>query len=129
MGDILSDPARTTSLFTEAIAATQRSGDHARAGVLTNNAGVYALLAEDLPAARAYLGQAAEAFRAMGDEDTFEPINMGWVLRQDHDPVGARASFQAALRNSVGNESPTVPNPSWLGKGKAARQTANCHSR
>jgi len=25
---------------------------------------------------------------------------MGWVLRQDHDPAGARASFQAALRIS-----------------------------
>ncbi len=67
---------------------------------MTNNAGVYALLAGDIPAARAYLEQAAEAVRAMGDEDTFAPINMGWVLRQAHDPAGARSSFQAALRIS-----------------------------
>jgi predicted ATPase/class 3 adenylate cyclase len=100
MGGILSDPAHTRALFTEAIAATQRTGNHRLAGTLTNNAGVYALLAGDIPAARAYLEQAAEAFRAMGDEDTFEPINMGWVLRQEHDPAGARSNFQAALRIS-----------------------------
>lgn len=28
------------------------------------------------------------------------PITMGWVLRQDNDPDGARASFEAALRIS-----------------------------
>jgi predicted ATPase/class 3 adenylate cyclase/Tfp pilus assembly protein PilF len=100
MGDALVDPAHTTDLFTEAIAATQRSGDHRLADILTNGAGVYALLAGDIPTARAYLEQAAEAVRAMGDEDTFSPINMGWVLRQEHDRDGARASFQAALRIS-----------------------------
>jgi predicted ATPase/class 3 adenylate cyclase len=100
MGDILTDPDHTAPLFTEAIAATQRSGDKLREGVLANNAGVYALLAEDIPAARAYLEQAAEAIRAMGDEDNFDEINMAWVLRQDHAPAGARSSFQAALRIS-----------------------------
>jgi predicted ATPase/class 3 adenylate cyclase len=96
----LTDPAHTSDLFTEAIAATQRSGDHWRAAILTNNAAVCALLAGDIPAARAYLEQAAEVARALGDEDPNPPINMGWVLRQDHDPDGARSSFQAALRAS-----------------------------
>jgi predicted ATPase/class 3 adenylate cyclase len=98
--DTLIDPARTTPLFTEAIAATQRSGDHLRAGILANNAGVCALLAGDIPAARAYLEQAAEAIRAIGDEESVAPTNMGWVMRQDHDPDGALSSFQAALRIS-----------------------------
>jgi len=31
------------------------------------------------------------------------PVNMGWVLRQDHDPDGARFSFQEALRISRRN--------------------------
>jgi predicted ATPase/class 3 adenylate cyclase len=100
MGDILIDPAEIRALSAEAIAAAQRSGDHRLADILTNGASVYALLVGDIPAARAYLEQAAEAVRAMGDEDTFSPINMGWVLRQEHDPDGARASFQAALRIS-----------------------------
>ena len=100
IGDTLVDPAQIRALFTEAITATQRSGDHRIAGILINNAGVYALLAADIPAARTYLEQEAEAVRAMGDEDSFAPINMGWVLRQEHDPDGARSSFQAALRVS-----------------------------
>ena len=99
-GDVPIGPAHLRALFTEAIAATQRSGDHRLACILTGNAGVHALLAGDIPAARAYLEQAAEAVRAIGDEDSLPPINMGWVLRQDHDPDGARASFQAALRVS-----------------------------
>jgi len=82
------------------MAATQRSGDHRLAGILAGSASVHALLAGDIPAARAYLQQAAEAIRAIGDEEPSTPLNMGWVLRQDHDPDGARASFQAALRIS-----------------------------
>lgn len=38
--------------------------------------------------------------RATGDKNDYVAINMGWVLRQDHDPDGARASFQSALRDS-----------------------------
>ena len=36
------------------------------------------------------------ARRAPGYESPAMPITMGWVLRQDNDPAGARASFQAA---------------------------------
>jgi predicted ATPase/class 3 adenylate cyclase len=100
LGDNLISPADTKALFTEAIAATQRSGDHRLTGLLANNAAVYALLAGDIPAARAHMEQATEAVRATGDEENFAPINMGWVLRQEHDPDRARASFQAALRAS-----------------------------
>jgi predicted ATPase len=96
----LIDPAHAGPLFTEAIACTQRSGDHLVADFLLNNASVHALRAGDIPAARAYLQQAAQAIQAIGGDNLHLSINMGWVLRQDHDPDGARSSFEAALRLS-----------------------------
>ena len=36
-------------------------------------------------------------------EEVNVPINMGWVLRQDNDPDGARSSFEEALRMSRRN--------------------------
>jgi len=92
------DPVHAGPLFTEAIACTQRSGDHVIADLVHNIAGVHALLAGDIPAARAHLLQAAQAMQAIGDDNPHLSVNMGWMLRQDNDPAGARASFQAALR-------------------------------
>jgi predicted ATPase/class 3 adenylate cyclase len=94
------DPAHARTLFSEAIACTQRSGDRLFANVLTNYAGLQALRAGDVSAARAYLQQAAQAMREIGDQGFNVAINMGWALRQDNDPGGARSSFQAALRAS-----------------------------
>jgi tetratricopeptide (TPR) repeat protein len=96
----LTDPAEAAPLFTEAIACTRRSGDYLFAYYLTNYAGVHALRARDIPAARAYLDQATEAMREIRTEDPHLSINMGWVLRQDGDTGGARASFLGALRRS-----------------------------
>jgi Tfp pilus assembly protein PilF len=98
--EALIDPAGAWPLFTEAIACTQRSGDYLFANFVNNNAGVYALRAGDIPAARAYLQHAAEAMRESGGEIIDLPVNTGWVQRQDHDPDGARSSFAAALRIS-----------------------------
>jgi predicted ATPase/class 3 adenylate cyclase len=96
----LIDPAHAEPLFTEAIACTQRSGDHLFASYVNNNAAVEALRAGDIPAARAYLQQAAQAMREIGDDGLNLSINMGWVLRQDSDPDGAQSSFEAALQMS-----------------------------
>ena len=41
--------------------------------------------------------------RAIGHEAPTLSINLGWVLRQDNDPDGARSSFEAALRMSRRN--------------------------
>ena len=41
--------------------------------------------------------------RAVGGETMDLPVNMGWVLREDSDPDGARSSFEAALRISRRN--------------------------
>jgi tetratricopeptide (TPR) repeat protein len=101
--ETLIDPAHARSLFTEAIACTQRSGDHLFAYFLNNLAGVQALREGDIPAARAHLQQAAEAIRETGDRGLGVSVNMGWVLRQDNDPDGARASFGAVLRTSRRN--------------------------
>ena len=98
--EALIDPAHAGPLFTEAFACTLRSGDHLVADFLNNNAGVHALRAGDIPAARAYLQQAAQAERAIGGDNLRLSANMGWVLRHDHDPDGARSSFAAVLQMS-----------------------------
>jgi predicted ATPase/Tfp pilus assembly protein PilF len=98
--EALIDPAHAGPLFTEAFACTQRSGDHLVAYFLNNNAGVHALRAGDIPAARTYLQQAAQAQRETGGGNLQLSANMGWVLRHDHDPGGARSSFAAVLRMS-----------------------------
>jgi predicted ATPase/class 3 adenylate cyclase len=96
--EALLHPMHAKPLFTEAIACAQRSGDHLIAYYLTNIVGRHALHAGDTPAARIYLHQAEQAMRALGDEHVHLAINMGWLRRQDNDPDGAQASFQAALR-------------------------------
>jgi tetratricopeptide (TPR) repeat protein len=101
--DALIDTAQAWQLFAEAIACTSRSGDHLYASYVNNQAAVYALRAGDLPAARAYLHQAARAMEAIGDKGKHVSVNLGWVLRQDSDPGGARSSFEAAIRMSRRN--------------------------
>jgi Tfp pilus assembly protein PilF len=94
------DPARCGQLFTEAIACTERSGDRLVNLFLHNNAGIYALGAGNLAAARAHLEQAAHAQRAIGAHSHHVSVNLGWVLRQESDPDGARSMLEAALRIS-----------------------------
>jgi tetratricopeptide (TPR) repeat protein len=101
--DAVVDPVHAKPLFAEAIACTQRSGDHLMAYYLANIAAVHAMREADITAARAYLQQAAQAMREIGEENLQLSINLGWVLRLDDDPDGARASFTAALRISRRN--------------------------
>jgi hypothetical protein len=101
--DAVVDPAHARPLFPEAIACTQRSGDHLFAEFLHTIAGVQALRAGDIPAARAHLEQAAQAVQHIGGGNLELSVNMGWVLRQDNAPDGARSSFQAALGMSRHN--------------------------
>jgi tetratricopeptide (TPR) repeat protein len=96
----LMDQTRAGQLYAEAIAAAERSGDQLRTGLLHNNAGVWALRAGDLTAARAHLDQAAEAMRAIGQENHHVALNRGWLLREENDTEGARPMFEAALRAS-----------------------------
>jgi predicted ATPase/class 3 adenylate cyclase len=98
--DAIIHPGHARPLFTEAMACTRRSGDKLFANVLTSYAGVQALSAGDIPAARACLQQAAQALQEMGDENFNVSINLGWALREDNDPEGAQSSFAAALQRS-----------------------------
>ena len=93
-----SDPARSGPLYAEAIACTERSGDHYVNSRLHNNAGCVALAAGDIPAARAHLEAAAQAAQQIGWEDTGGQANLGGVLRAEGDPDGARSTVEAALR-------------------------------
>ena len=97
------NPAHAGHLFAEAIGCIQRSGDQVVAESLQTIAGIHALRAGDIPAARAHLDQAAQAMREVGYQNPPLSINVGWVLRQDHDTVGALASFREALRISRRN--------------------------
>jgi predicted ATPase/class 3 adenylate cyclase len=100
----LVDPVRYGKLYDEAIACTERSGDHLFAGFLHNNAGVHALRAGDIPAARAHLEAAvAHASQRNAATDNTVASNLGWVRRLDGDHDGARASFEDALRTSRRN--------------------------
>jgi len=93
-------PARTGELFSEAIACTERSGDLLVAGLLHNNAGAHALRDGNITAARAHLERAGQAMEEIGASNQFVSVNLGWVLRQEDDPHGAQAIFEACLRTS-----------------------------
>jgi MalT-like TPR region len=92
------DPARSGPLYTEAIACTERSGDHLINSMVHNNAGVTALIAGDLPAARAHLEAAAQAGKQIGLPDTVVMANLSRVQRAEGDLDGARSTLEAALR-------------------------------
>jgi len=96
----MTDPGAAGRLYAEGIACTQRSGDRLMAHLLHNNASVHALRAGDAAAARAHLVQAEQAGAEVGDQSHVVQANMGWVLRQEHDPEAARATFQDGVRLS-----------------------------
>ena len=97
------DPGRSGPLVAEAIACTERSGDHLISSFLHMTAGVHALSAGDIPAARAHLEAAARAGQQIGYEDTAVTLTLGGVLRAEGDLDGARSRFEAALRISRRN--------------------------
>jgi tetratricopeptide (TPR) repeat protein len=97
------EPAQSEQLFTEAIACTERSGDQLVNAFLHNNAGIHALRAGDIPDARAHLEQAAQATQAIGEKNYIVSVNLGWVLREESNPDGARSAFEAGVRMSRRN--------------------------
>jgi predicted ATPase/class 3 adenylate cyclase len=96
----VSESARPGPLLAEAIACTERSGDHLMHSYVRNNAGVQALRAGDIPAARAHLEQGAHAAQVIGDENNYVWLNLGWVRREEHDLDGAQYVFEEGLRRS-----------------------------
>jgi predicted ATPase/class 3 adenylate cyclase len=100
---LMTNPARSGQLVAEAIACTERSGDHLVNSLLHMTAGFHALSAGDIPAARAHLEAAAQAGQQIGYEDTIVTLTLGGVLRAEGDPDAARSRFEAALRISRRN--------------------------
>jgi predicted ATPase/class 3 adenylate cyclase/Tfp pilus assembly protein PilF len=92
------EPDQAARLLAEAIACAERSGDQLLRSYLHNNAGDHALRVGDIPVARAHLDQAAQAARAVGQDNEAVLANLGWVQRQEGNPDGARSSFEASLR-------------------------------
>ena len=92
------DPAGSLPLYTEAIACTERSGDHFVNSILHDNACVTALEAGDLPAARAHLEASAQAAQQIGRESATVRADLGYVLRAEGDLDGAWSAFRASLR-------------------------------
>ncbi|HTT59153.1 MAG TPA: adenylate/guanylate cyclase domain-containing protein [Acidimicrobiales bacterium] len=91
------EPERAEELFVEAIACTQRTGDHFLAYVLENNAAVHALDEGDIRWARAHLERANEAGEMFGTVSPNVTVNLGWVLREEGDAAGAGNMFEKAL--------------------------------
>jgi predicted ATPase/DNA-binding XRE family transcriptional regulator len=98
MSGSLLDPAHSGQLFAEAIACTGRSGDQLMRYHLFDNAGFYALCAGDIDVARAHLEQAARISRSIGYVSHTLSVNLGWLLRQENNPHGARSMFEASLQ-------------------------------
>jgi len=92
------DPARSLPLYTEAIACTERAGDHLTNSGLHSNAAASALEAGDIPAVRAHLQAAAQAAQLIGFEDAIVTVMLGMALRAEGDPDGAQSALEAALR-------------------------------
>jgi hypothetical protein len=70
---------------------------------LHNNAGVYALRAQDIPSARSHLEQAGRAAQDIGSTLHYVSLNLGWVLREENDGDSAGSMFETALRMSRRN--------------------------
>jgi predicted ATPase/class 3 adenylate cyclase len=96
----MTHPDAAEPLYAEGIACTQRSGDRLVAYLLHNNASVHALRAGDVAAAHAHLVQAGQAGAEVGEQSQVVSVNMGWVLRLEHDPEAARVTFEDGLRLS-----------------------------
>ncbi len=97
------DPARSLPLYTEAIACTERSGDHLINSFVRDGAGYAALEAGDIPAARAHVEAAVQAAQQIGWVGPAAAVTLGLVQRAEGDPGGARSTFEAGLRLSRRN--------------------------
>jgi len=92
------DVAASGPLYAEAFACAERSGDLGAELTLHSNAGVDALEMGDIPSARAHIEAAIRAAEARRTPYPVLSVNLGWILRAERDPDGARSALQDALR-------------------------------
>jgi hypothetical protein len=92
------DAAAAGPLSTEALACTERSGDLLIEQTLHHLIGWDALETGDLLGARVHMEAAIRGAEAIGFAHAETTLNLGWVLRAEHDLDGARSALQEALR-------------------------------
>jgi predicted ATPase/DNA-binding XRE family transcriptional regulator/tetratricopeptide (TPR) repeat protein len=95
---LLASESTATSLYAEAIACTERSGDLRINAYLHNEAGLAALESGDIANAKAHLEAGIRAARAIGDSHLAMSANLALVYRVEKDFDGARSVLEEVLR-------------------------------
>jgi predicted ATPase/DNA-binding XRE family transcriptional regulator len=95
---LLASESTSTSLYAEAIACTERSGDLRIGAYLHNEAGLAALESGDIANAKAHLEAGIGAARAIGDSHLAMSANLALVYRVEKDFDRARAVLEDVLR-------------------------------
>ena len=83
--------------------------------------------ADDIPAARNHLEQAAQAARAIREESPAVAVNLGWVRREEGDLDGARSMFEASLQMSRRSGEQTAIGQASLGLACLAADLGDWH--
>jgi predicted ATPase/class 3 adenylate cyclase/DNA-binding XRE family transcriptional regulator len=88
----------SASLYAEAIACTERSGDLAVGSISHMAAGADALSIGKVPDARAHLEAAIRAAEVIGEAHLWASVNLGEVQRAERDFDSARCTFEEVVR-------------------------------
>ncbi len=95
------EPDAVARLLAEALSSARQSGDRFTTYAISLSASNRALQSGDLQVARGHLERAMSAVEGYGRDSYFlHTIQLGSVLRQEGDPIGAQAKFAEALRAS-----------------------------
>jgi predicted ATPase/DNA-binding XRE family transcriptional regulator len=95
---LLASESTSTSLYAEAIACTERSGDLRINAYLHNEAGLAALESGDVGTAKAHLAAGIRAATAIGDLHLAMSANLALVYRVEKDLDAARGVLEEVLR-------------------------------
>jgi predicted ATPase/DNA-binding XRE family transcriptional regulator/tetratricopeptide (TPR) repeat protein len=95
---LLASESTSASLYAEAIACTERSGDLRIDAYLHNEAGLAALESGDIATAKAHLEAGIRAAKAIGDSHLAMSANLALVYRVENDPDRARSVLEEVLR-------------------------------
>jgi predicted ATPase/class 3 adenylate cyclase len=94
------DPARSEELFNQALACNERTGDRYETAHVQLSAGVNALRAGNIPAARSHMEQALDLFQGLGLTAPSPQVFFSWLLREEGNGEGAVSAFEEVLRVS-----------------------------
>jgi predicted ATPase/DNA-binding XRE family transcriptional regulator len=95
---LLASESTSTSLYAEAIACTERSGDLRIGAYLHNEAGLAALESGNIARAKAHLEAGIQAAKAIGDSHLAMSANLALVYRVEKDFDRAHSVLEEVLR-------------------------------